>query len=101
MDVLDLVGVILLVGLLLSIILLCIIHGTNIEEAQRKIRALENSHADLLRQIRACSKDLSLLEGKVEGMDLNSQGDDKLIGMLLQRVGALEDARTTNEDTSE
>ena len=97
MNILDAIGMILLVGLLLSIILLCIIHGTNIEEAQRKIRALENSHADLLRQIRACSKDLSLLEDKVEGMDLNSQGNDNLIGMLMQRVGALEDKEGENE----
>ena len=97
MNILDAVGMILLISLLLSIILLCIIHGNDIAEAQRKIRALENSHADLLRQIRACSKDLSLLEDKVEGMDLNSQGNDKLIGMLLQRVGALEDKEGENE----
>lgn len=72
--------------------------SANLADLENRIQTLTEDYADLLERIKACSKDLSLLEDKVEGMDLNSQGDDKLIGMLLQRVGALEDKEDDEVD---
>ncbi len=71
--------------------------SANLADIENRIQTLTEDYADLLERVKTCSKDLSLLEDKVEGMDLNSQGDDKLISLLLQRVGALEDKEGENE----
>ena len=71
--------------------------SANLADLENRIQTLTEDYADLLERIKACSTDLSLLEDKVEGMELDSRGNDNLIGMLLQRVGALEDKEGENE----
>ena len=71
--------------------------SANLADLENRIQTLTEDYADLLERVKACSKDLSLLEDKVEGIELDSQGNDNLIGMLVQRVGALEDKEGENE----
>ena len=72
--------------------------NANLADIENRIQTLAEDYADLLERIKACSKDLGLLEVKVDGLDMNSQGDDKLISLLMQRVGALEDKEDDEVD---
>ena len=71
--------------------------NVNLVELENKIETLAEEHADLLERVKACSKDLALMEAKVDWLDMDSQGNDKLVSAILQRVGALEDKEGENE----
>ena len=71
--------------------------SANLADIENRIQTLAEDYADLLERIKACSKDLALMEAKVDWLDMDSQGNDKLISSMLQRVGALEDKEGENE----
>ena len=71
--------------------------NVNLVELENKIETLAEERADLLERIKACSKDLALMEAKVDWLDMDSHGNDKLVSAILQRVGALEDKEGENE----
>ena len=71
--------------------------SANLADIENRIQTLAEDYADLLERVKACSKDLALMEAKVDWLDMDSQGNDKLISSMLQRVGALEDKEGENE----
>ena len=71
--------------------------SANLADIENRIQTLTEDYADLLEMTKACSKDLALMEAKVDWLDMDSQGNDKLVSAILQRVGALEDKEGENE----
>ena len=71
--------------------------SANLADIENRIQTLAEDYADILERVKACSKDLGLLEVKVDGLDMDSRGNDNLISLLMQRVGALEDKEGENE----
>ena len=71
--------------------------SANLADIENRIQTLAEDYADLLERVKTCSKDLGLLEVKVDGLDMDSRGNDNLISLLMQRVGALEDKEGENE----
>ena len=71
--------------------------SANLADIENRIQTLAEDYADLLERTKACSKDLALMEAKVDWLDMDSQGNDKLVSAILQRVGALEDKEGENE----
>ena len=72
--------------------------STNLADLENRIQTLTEDYADLLERVKACSKDLALMEAKVDWLDMDSQGNDKLVSAILQRVGALEDKEDDEVD---
>ena len=71
--------------------------SANLADIENRIQTLAEDYADLLERVKACSKDLALMEAKADWLDMDSQGNDKLVSAILQRVGALEDKEGENE----